>query len=131
MTLVDASIGSGRLAARVGAPQSIPHGKDAGTVPSDVTITIDGVTQDEATNGLGDGDTPIDAVINADGTVLLRAERSGKGNAASRVGSPVALSPAACVRVTSSAPASASARRRLAESALPADGSSTDHGRAA
>lgn len=44
------------------------------------TITIDGVTQDEPTNGLGDGDTAIDAIINADGTVLLRAERSGKGN---------------------------------------------------
>jgi hypothetical protein len=44
------------------------------------TITIDSVTQDEPTNGLGDGDTPTDAIINADGTVLLRAERSGKGN---------------------------------------------------
>jgi hypothetical protein len=44
------------------------------------TITITGVKQDEATNGLGDGDTAIDAIINADGTVLLRAERSGKGN---------------------------------------------------
>lgn len=44
------------------------------------TITIDSVTQDEPTNGLGDGDTAVDAVINADGTVLLRAERSGKGD---------------------------------------------------
>jgi len=44
------------------------------------TITITGVTQDEPTNGLGDGDTAIDAVINADGTVLLRAERSGNGD---------------------------------------------------
>ena len=43
-------------------------------------IIITGVTQDEATNGLGDGDTPIDAVIRADGTVLLRAERSGSGD---------------------------------------------------
>ena len=43
-------------------------------------IKITGVTQDEATNGLGDGDTAIDAIINGDGTVLLRAERSGKGN---------------------------------------------------
>ena len=41
-------------------------------------ITIDSVTQDEPTNGLGDGDTAVDAVINSDGTVLLRAERSGK-----------------------------------------------------
>jgi chitinase len=44
------------------------------------TITIDSVTQDEPTNGLGDGDTPVDAVINGDGTVLLRAERWGKGD---------------------------------------------------
>jgi hypothetical protein len=44
------------------------------------TVTITGVKQDEATNGLGDGDTAIDAIINADGTVLLRAERSGNGN---------------------------------------------------
>jgi hypothetical protein len=44
------------------------------------TISIDSVTQDEPTNGLGDGDTAVDAVINADGTVLLRAERSGKGD---------------------------------------------------
>ena len=47
---------------------------------NNATITITGVTQDEATNGLGDGDTAIDALINADGSVLLRAERSGKGN---------------------------------------------------
>ncbi len=47
---------------------------------NNATITITGVTQDEATNGLGDGDTAIDAIINADGTVMLRAERSGKGN---------------------------------------------------
>ncbi len=43
-------------------------------------ITITGVKQDEATNGLGDGDTPIDAIIRPDGTVLLRAERKGNGN---------------------------------------------------
>jgi chitinase len=47
---------------------------------NNATITITSVTQDEPTNGLGDGDTPIDAVIDADGTVLLRAERSGKGD---------------------------------------------------
>lgn len=45
-----------------------------------VNITITGVTQDEPTNGLGDGDTAIDAVIKSDGRVLLRAERSGTGN---------------------------------------------------
>ena len=44
------------------------------------TITITSVTQDEPTNGLGDGDTAVDATINANGTVFLRAERSGKGN---------------------------------------------------
>lgn len=47
---------------------------------NNATITITGVTQDEPTNGLGDGDTAIDAIINSDGTVLLRAERSGKGD---------------------------------------------------
>ena len=48
---------------------------------NNATIRITGVTQDEATNGLGDGDTAIDAIISTDGTsVLVRAERSGKGN---------------------------------------------------
>lgn len=47
--------------------------------PNDnATIVIDSVTQDEMTNGAGDGDTPVDAIINDDGTVKLRAERSGK-----------------------------------------------------
>lgn len=49
--------------------------------PSDDKITITGVTQDEPTNGLGDGDTPIDAIMHhyadKDDTVDLRAERSG------------------------------------------------------
>jgi cysteine-rich repeat protein len=44
------------------------------------TITIDSITQDEPVGGLGDGDTSPDAIINDDGTVLLRAERSGQGN---------------------------------------------------
>ncbi len=44
-----------------------------------ITITITGVTQDEPINGLGDGDTSPDAVIQG-GTVLLRAERGGNGN---------------------------------------------------
>ena len=44
------------------------------------TIQITSVTQDEPTNGNGDGDTDVDAVINNDGTVLLRAERDGGGN---------------------------------------------------
>jgi hypothetical protein len=47
---------------------------------NNATITITGVTQDEPTNGTGDGDTAIDAFINANGTVLLRAERSGNGS---------------------------------------------------
>lgn len=44
-----------------------------------LNIAITGVLQDEPTNGLGDGDTPIDAVINGL-TVQLRAERSGAGD---------------------------------------------------
>ncbi len=44
------------------------------------TITIDRVTQDEPTSGLRGGDTAVDAIINPDGTVLLRAERWGKGD---------------------------------------------------
>jgi Putative Ig domain./REJ domain. len=47
--------------------------------PNNDPITIDHVTQDEPTNGLGDGDTPIDAIISGD-SVTLRAERSGKGD---------------------------------------------------
>lgn len=47
---------------------------------SNATIVITAVWQDEPTDGLGDGDTPIDAIINQDGTVLLRAERSGTGD---------------------------------------------------
>jgi chitinase len=49
--------------------------------PSDDKISITGVTQDEPTNGLGDGDTAVDASIHnyadKDDTVDLRAERSG------------------------------------------------------
>jgi hypothetical protein len=44
-----------------------------------VTINVTVVTQDEPVNGLGDGDTSPDAVLRGD-SVLLRAERSGKGN---------------------------------------------------
>jgi hypothetical protein len=44
-----------------------------------VTITVTGVTQDEPVNGLGDGDTSPDAVLQGS-KVLLRAERSGTGN---------------------------------------------------
>lgn len=46
-----------------------------------VTITVTGVTQDEALNGLGDGDTAPDAQVGAaPNQVLLRAERSGTGD---------------------------------------------------
>lgn len=45
-----------------------------------VTLTVTGITQDEPVNGLGDGDTSPDARIQPQGTVLLRAERSGQGN---------------------------------------------------
>jgi len=44
-----------------------------------VTTTIDGVTSDEPTNGVGDGDTGPDAVIEPQ-AVLVRAERAGFGN---------------------------------------------------
>jgi hypothetical protein len=44
--------------------------------PNNDPVTINTVTQDEPTNGLGDGDTPIDAVISGD-SVMLRTERSG------------------------------------------------------
>ncbi|HUS34186.1 MAG TPA: PKD domain-containing protein, partial [Verrucomicrobiae bacterium] len=43
------------------------------------TVTITGVTQDEPTHGLSDGDTGPDAIITGN-SVLLRAERSGQGN---------------------------------------------------
>ena len=42
------------------------------------TVQITGVTQDEPTNGLGDGDTAIDAIISANhDSAQLRVERSG------------------------------------------------------
>jgi hypothetical protein len=44
-----------------------------------VEITVISVTQDEPTEGLGDGDTSPDAVAQ-DSTVLIRCERSGLGN---------------------------------------------------
>jgi hypothetical protein len=44
------------------------------------TLTVQEVTQDEPVNGLGDGDTSPDAVLQPGGTVLLRVERSGISN---------------------------------------------------
>jgi hypothetical protein len=56
---------------------------DEGSVYNDVVLTITGVTQDEPVNGLGDGDSSPDAVVQigdpAD-SVLIRAERAGNGN---------------------------------------------------
>lgn len=46
-----------------------------------VTITVTGVTQDEALNAKGDGDTAPDAAAAAQSNqVLIRAERSGQGD---------------------------------------------------
>lgn len=43
-------------------------------------VELISVTSNEPDDGLGDGDTENDIVINPDGTILLRAERSGGGN---------------------------------------------------
>jgi hypothetical protein len=45
-----------------------------------VTLTIDGITQDEPTNGLGDGDTSPDGDGVGTDTAQIRAERSGTGD---------------------------------------------------
>ncbi len=42
-----------------------------------LTWLVTGVTQDEALNGLGDGDTSPDAALGSGNTLQLRAERSG------------------------------------------------------
>jgi hypothetical protein len=57
-------------------PVSIVGVSDPTAAP--VTFTINAVTQDEPVSGLGDGDTAPDAVVGD--TLLLRAERSGRGN---------------------------------------------------
>jgi hypothetical protein len=44
-----------------------------------LTITVTGITQDEAANGLGDGDTAPDGVL-AGSTAQVRAERAGSGD---------------------------------------------------
>jgi hypothetical protein len=44
------------------------------------TVKLVSVTSSEPDNGLGDGDTANDIVINNTGTISLRAERSGAGN---------------------------------------------------
>lgn len=45
-----------------------------------VKIKITNITQDEPVNGLGDGDTGPDGIIENGTTAWVRAERSGKGN---------------------------------------------------
>jgi hypothetical protein len=64
-------------------PVSIEGVMDEDSLYNQVTLVITGVTQDEPVNGLGDGDSSPDAVVQpdeAEDTVLLRAERSGTGN---------------------------------------------------
>ena len=64
-------------------PLSIEGVVDADATYNQVTIQITGVTQDEPTSGLGDGDSSPDAVIqdgNPADSVLVRAERAGNGN---------------------------------------------------
>jgi len=46
---------------------------------NEVNIELLNITQDEPTNGLGDGDTSLDAYKQENG-LLLRAERAGNGN---------------------------------------------------
>ena len=46
---------------------------------SNVKVELISATSNEPDNGLGDGDTANDIVVNTDGTISLRAERSGKG----------------------------------------------------
>ena len=43
------------------------------------SIRLERITSSEPENGIGDGDTNSDIVIEADGRILLRAERSGAG----------------------------------------------------
>lgn len=43
-------------------------------------VKLESVTSNEPDNALGDGDRENDIVINIDGMISLRAERSGKGS---------------------------------------------------
>jgi len=45
-----------------------------------ITLTVDGITQDEPTNGTGDGDTSPDGDGIGTDTAQIRAERSGTGD---------------------------------------------------
>lgn len=44
------------------------------------TVALVSAASSEPDDGLGDGDTANDIVLGADGTIQLRAERSGKGS---------------------------------------------------
>jgi len=44
------------------------------------TVQLLNVTSNESDNGQGDGNTSNDVLINADGSIMLRAERSGSGS---------------------------------------------------
>lgn len=59
----------------------VPVGITGVTDPDNdqVTLTVTGVTQDAPVNGLGDGDTSPDAVIQGN-QVLLRAEQAGSSS---------------------------------------------------
>jgi hypothetical protein len=45
-----------------------------------ITVSIDGIFQDEPVTGIGDGNTSPDATRIGTGTASVRAERSGRGN---------------------------------------------------
>jgi len=64
-------------------PVSINGVMDSDSVYNRVSLRIGGVNQDEPVNGLGDGDSSPDAMLqpgNDSAPVLVRAERSGNGN---------------------------------------------------
>ncbi len=58
----------------------IPTASMSDACVASTNVELVSVTSSEPDNGLGDGDTANDIVINADGTVSLRAERSGTGS---------------------------------------------------
>ena len=60
------------------AVQPVAHFND--NLDPNPMLTLISVTSNEPDNGLGDGDTANDIAIQPGGTILLRAERSGKGN---------------------------------------------------
>ena len=58
-------------------------GRIAGVTDPDgnpITLTINGITQDEPVNSTADGNTSPDATIGSGGAFQVRAERSGQGD---------------------------------------------------